>query len=450
MTSTLDSLGQTTKQTQSNLPASAFFAEESMLSEYAMLIESMLSNQDAESPADIERILGAGPYEELRRSAGRGLMRSVGAFFTSQEMAQVLWKPALDQLNDRSIVVDPACGAGDLLLIPAHHLSSTGNLSDLGRQIRGSDSNAPFVDVARTRLALLANSVDSSGSDWRGDHFPGVVPADFLKDSDSPVSGATHVVLNPPFNPMIADESVSWAKGSINSAALFVSRALASMDDGARLLAILPEVLRTGSRYELWREVVMRNTSPNRIESLGQFDHDTDVHVFILDVTKDAAGIWKSGWTSHRWSDSLGVLGIPTVGSLFEVKVGSLVPHRHDQLGEEVKYLTSRDLADWDTLDSVVGRRRFSGRTDIGPTVVIKRTSRPGDMYRARASVIASDEPVAYENHLIVLKPLDGTLAACQQLLRVLKLSSTTSFLDERMQCRHLTVGSVKEIPWSD
>jgi hypothetical protein len=78
----------------------------------------------------------------------------------------------------------------------------------------------------------------------------------------------------------------------------------------------------------------------------------------------------------------------------------------------------------------------------------VRRTSRPGDEHRAVATIVVCDRPVAVENHLLVCRPRDGSGTACQTLLDVLQRPETTSWLDRRICCRHLTVSAVRSIPW--
>lgn len=58
------------------------------------------------------------------------------------------------------------------------------------------------------------------------------------------------------------------------------------------------------------------------------------------------------------------------------------------------------------------------------------------------------EDAVAVENHLVVLRPLDGSQAACEQLLGVLDSEATSQWLDRRIRCRHLTVGALQTVPW--
>jgi hypothetical protein len=91
--------------------------------------------------------------------------------------------------------------------------------------------------------------------------------------------------------------------------------------------------------------------------------------------------------------------------------------------------------------------RQYRGRVYNTPFVAIRRTSRPGHPYRATATIISGKTPVAVENHLIVCQPKNNTLKMCKALLAHLKTAMTNKFLDERIRCRHLTVGAIQEIP---
>jgi hypothetical protein len=130
------------------------------------------------------------------------------------------------------------------------------------------------------------------------------------------------------------------------------------------------------------------------------------------------------------------------------VNVGAVVPHRHPRTGNEYAYLHAGNATAWGQISRIGERRKFSGRTFVPPFVAVRRTSRPGDPYRAVATLILGERRVAVENHLLVLTPRRGSIPLCVELIKVLKLAATTSFLDRRMRCRHLTVSSVSSVPW--
>lgn len=360
------------------------------------------------------------PYEALRATVSREDLRRKGTFFTSSTMARRLWAMSISSVGTDSVVVDPACGAGDLLL-PVLERSSA--LGVRGVVLRACDVDPDFTGVAASRLRAQSYGHGISVEGWT---------QDFLQDA-STLSDATHVVLNPPFIPI--EVSTSWATGKVNAAALFVLHALRNMSKGSKLLAVLPDVLRSGSRYRAWRGELQRVAMLTRIEIGDVFDKDTDVHVFMLEATVGGEG------ESVPWflEDTAG----RTLGDLFDVRVGPVVPHRDEESGVMVEYVTAKSLSAGETW-----KRRFSGRLETGPLVLVNRTSRPGEVPRVRARIHHGEEGIAVENHLLVLVPKDGTLASCEQSLKILQAPPTADFLDSRIRCRHLTVGSLKEVPW--
>lgn len=373
-------------------------------------------------PTSITDLIGTDPtpYEVLRHLVPRGERREKGTFFTSSTTAAGLWKGALETVGPGSVIVDPACGAGDLL-IPALRRIKEISAADAGLvTVRACDIDEDFVRVATARIR---RSIGSDTVGVEGHH------RDFLSDASS-VGDATHVVLNPPFVPIPV--TASWANGLVNAAAVFTLHALREMQAGARLLAVLPDVLRSGTRYAAWRRIIEEISRVNRIETHDVFDDRTDVHVFILDVTVG------SGAGAVSWSET-------TTGSTLEdyaiVRVGPVVPHRDPEKGPLGAYVTARSLSSGVTL-----QRRFAGRKHRGPLVLVNRTSRPGESPRVRARIWNSAEDVAVENHLLIVEPKAGT--NCADLLAVLESQTTKEFLDDRIRCRHLTVRALKEIPW--
>jgi len=358
----------------------------------------------------------ASPYEVLRALTPLHELRANGTFFTGQAMAEKLWGNALASLPDGGVIVDPTCGAGDLLL-PAAVRSAGKNLT-----FRACDVQDVFASVASARLqAVVSPNARVEGR-----------AADFTADQSS-VSDAAIVVLNPPFVTMKVNEP--WASGNTNSAAWFALKAAQAMPPGSRLLAVLPDVLRSGSRYTRWREHMTSEGRIVDIELLGQFDERTDVDVFRLELEIGAEAEARP-WIATTRSETV-------VGDRFEVRVGPVVPHRDPEEGPLAEYITARSLSSGESMT-----RAFGGRLEQGPFVLIGRTSRPGQNPRVRAAYHASSKPAAIENHLLIAKPKDGLESTCIELIKVLQSGETVSFLDDRIRCRHLTVRAVKEIPW--
>jgi hypothetical protein len=137
-----------------------------------------------------------------------------------------------------------------------------------------------------------------------------------------------------------------------------------------------------------------------------------------------------------------------TLASRFSVSVGSVVPHRDPEVGTSLPYIHARILplhGDWRSASET---RRFSGSTVPPPFVVVRRTSAPNQRRRLTATLILGTQTVAVENHLLVLRPLDGRVGTCRELLRLLRRTTSTEWINLRIRCRHLTVEALRELPW--
>lgn len=316
-----------------------------------------------------------------------------------------------------------------------------------GRCLSGRDRQPEFTAAARFRLSLaaLARGV------WPREVEPSCDAEAFAQVSTGcglsggeAIAQATHVIVNPPFNAVPAPRGCEWTSGSVCAAALFLDQCLQNARAGTRIVAILPDVLRSGNRYRLWRSRVMARATVGGTDLIGQFDQWADVDVFLLDLTVTR--------TQENRPDCWGYPCLDTgegetVGSFFHVSVGPVVPFRHPERGPSRPYLHARGVPAWEVFGEVRERRRFEGTVHAPPFVVVRRTSRVGDKHRAVATVIAGGEPVAVENHLLVLRPKDGRLASCRRLLRSLRSGATDEWLNRRIRCRHLTVAAVRQIP---
>jgi hypothetical protein len=129
--------------------------------------------------------------------------------------------------------------------------------------------------------------------------------------------------------------------------------------------------------------------------------------------------------------------------------VGAVVPHRlKKNEGSFCPFLHAKGLPFWGVSKPGNERVAFAGTTFRPPFVAVRRTSSPSDRHRALSTIIRGPRLVAVENHLVVCIPKSGGLRACERLLKILQRPSTDAFLNERIRCRHLTVGVVREIPW--
>ncbi len=399
---------------------------------------------------NIRLILDGEVAREFRACVPLKFRRSAGAFFTGTKLAKRLSSQVLSNLPANAVIGDAACGVGDLLLAAACRLPATGNLAETlqiwGEKLMGFDIYPEFVRATKVRLLLLAmlrsSRIQSPAIPKLSRLFPMIYVHDFLAQPKELVR-ASHILINPPYNELIAPSKCTWGNRKVSAAAFFMDACVSNASIGARIGAILPDVLRSGSYYEKWREHIRSLSEGMEITTYGQFDKWADVDVFILKLfrTKYKKRAMRKWWTSVRKVHQ------GKIGDYFKVHVGAVVPHRDPEKGPCVAYVHAKTLPAWGRVKRINEQRRFNGTLFKPPFVAVRRTSRPGDK-RAIATVITGKRKVAVENHLVVLLPNKKTIAECKELFRVLKYTETNRWLNKRIRCRHLTVQSLKDLPW--
>jgi len=402
-------------------------------------------------PAAADLILDGQMQRKLRDLVPISYLREIGAFFTGSVLRESAIAHVAQTIGPESIVFDPACGVGDLLLASAFHLpvseSLTATLSMWGRVLHGTDLSTTFIRAAKARLVLLAihrGAVPDGGYINVESLFPGIRVGDGLATKEI-ISKSTHVFVNPPYGPSIAEKECQWASGKVSFAAVFMDYVLANAQRGAHIVAILPDVLRTGTRYAKWRHLVQSRCENRTIEVIGKFDKSTDVDVFTLYVVSSLNPVISE----FPWFRNVMSNGDKTIESSFHVHVGPVVPHRHKKTGRLRRFIYAQAISGLPIFDAGTAEiRRFSGRVFLPPFIVLRRTSSPDQGTRLFCTLITGTSPVAVENHLILLIPRSGKINVCRQAMRILQTARVAGWLNERIRCRHLTVGSISEIPW--
>jgi len=384
------------------------------------------------------------PNDALTAALPTKVRRKAGAFFTSPELADALVTPFARDLKGEASVLDPTCGAGDLLLAAARHFKPAKDperrLEDWQDRIHGRDLFEEFVLSARLRMFRAAQSQVVQPD--LEDLFPGIQRGCSLSSSTA-YDFATHVLLNPPYTLVRAPEDCEWRTGRVSAAALFMEAVAKNCEPGTRIGAVLPDVLRSGSGYEKWRAVLGRLLQVDSVQIVGRFARWADVDVFLLHGRVRRANTKTiSSWPVPKASDH-------TLSDHCAISVGPLVDYRSPNQGSWAPYLTVDNAPPWGRVRAAdLASRRFAGRRIRPPFVVVRRTSRAGDSHRMVSSIVTGDRRVAVENHLIILEPQGKTVAECDAIVERLKDPRTTKWLNERIRCRHLTVGAVRELPW--
>jgi len=414
------------------------------------LVDEVSSNRSGSSSEKLIASLDGQPGSELRRLVPLRTRRRAGAFFTGSALAKRVVDRYRTIIED-GVICDPACGAGDLLVAAAEHLPVSDDvvttLRAWSERLRGFDIHEEFVEATKLRLVLAALSRGARASRTSSARLVRELRGIKTRSGVAePLNDVDLVLLNPPYGSRVAPSGCTWATGKVSEAATFVQRLVDGFADGTQLAAILPDVLRTGSRYARWREYVGKRMTRTGLELVGVFDQWADVDVFLFHATRKDDSTHGEG-DSRWWAQSLVAMH---VRDKFAIHVGAVVPHRDPHSGDRYKYIDARALSGQKTYDVAnAGSRLFNRRTFKPPFVVIRRTSRPDEARRAVGTLITGKDAVAVENHLLVAEPRTGGVNDCKELLRVLSMNSTNVWLNERIRCRHLTVGAVGDIPWA-
>ena len=430
------------------------FGASRRLHQYIDALEQVAQGRKVLSPVawrqKLTTCLDGEPAQMLRRESKSSWLRQQGAYFTSTKMATKLANALAVDADSRRVYFDPTCGAGDLLLAVAKKLPVADTLqrtlAEWGRRLAGCDISPEFIRLAKARLVLLAAKRCRI---CPGDEgivlsctFPKIVEANFLSDIRC-TDRVDVVIMNPPFGYIRASDDCKWAQGRVSAAAMFAERAIQDSRKGTRIAAILPDVLRSGSRYKRWRSTIYSLGSIYGERPLGLFDRWTDVDVYLLDFVK--AG------EKHENSETVIQQSAKRIGGVqkrFTVHVGPVVPHRHKAVGPEVRYIHARSLPAWGECQRISQIRKFNGRLFVPPFVAVRRTSSPNDRKRAVATLVLGKGAVAVENHLIVMLPKDGSTRTCRDLIVRLRSSKTDNWINRRLRCRHLTTGVLADMPW--
>jgi len=392
-------------------------------------------------------LLDGASASHLAETVSLATRQSLGAYFTGSKLAI----RALERFDGNSRVTDPACGGGDLLIAAAKRmpLESTAEktLRSWGKQLVGRDLVPEFVQTTRLRLALLAAQRTGDSLDLRvvADALPEITVGDGIRLMKSArITG--WLVLNPPYGQQEAPADHAWMRGKIARASFFTETAVAALAHGARFSAVLPDVLRSGTRYSRLRVWLASELRSARISVIGRFDPGTDVDVFLVEGTRRAkpnptADIdWGTGSAKRR--------GYRSVSSDFDVHVGQVVEYRDKGDAAKRAFLSSGTVKPWTVQHRLADSWGAGARSVVPPFVAIQRTSSPDDPKRVIATVIAGRRPVAVENHLITVRPRSGDLGHAIALMNWLQTGAADGQLQRRIRCRHLTVPAIAGLQW--
>lgn len=373
--------------------------------------------------------------------------RKHGIFFSGSAWAQTLVSQL--EVGRWKRFLDPSVGTGDLLVEICKQLplapSPKETLKDWSSRLAAVDLRESFLQIAWARIQAVAVARHRE-SGWLGE-VPVLrdLPNSFrtgdaltlafdLKTGDC-------VIMNPPYQLSNAPDSSFVGAGKRSAAAFHLEHVIKEAAIGVGIVALVPEVLRSGTSYRRFRNELSRRMDIFAFNSFGNFGPSADVDVAILH------GITCNKPDAQDETDSVYESSV-TIGTKYTIKVGPVVPHRTVKSDKYYGYLTAKNAPAWTEISEVSEMESYSTRLERGPFVVVKRTSSPSDKKRARASLILSKKELLVENHLIILRPNSGKVSDCRALLHQLEDPRTDCWLNEKIRCRHLTVSALKNIPW--
>lgn len=418
--------------------------EESSLSALADTFPSSERQLKAAKPSATPDSTGewttAAIYEVLSRSD----RREHGVFFSGKGWARVLVSQ-VDTSRWRRFV-DPSVGNGDLLVEVCLTLplceSPVKTLEHWATKLAAVDLRLSFLKIAWNRIQSLA--FERHVVERPKDHTM-ELPSSFRQGDALQIDLALRpgdcLLMNPPYQRVKLPEDSKLGRGKRSAAALHIERILKSSPVGVGVVALVPDVLRSGTLYETFRRALGSHVDLKRFEAFGSFGAHANVDVaVIVGITQEKA----DHEIVHESDECLRT----SVGDLFEVSVGTVVPHRNPENGKSLPYLTPHNAPAWEEMGKPSEYARYAATAKRGPLVLVRRTSSPSDRDRARATIVNYGGEMLVENHLLACIPKDGSIDTCRRLVRSLSDPRTNAWLNEKIRCRHLTVGWVSRLPW--
>lgn len=422
--------------------------EEKLLAYSATLADAVLASARKEDTTTLREIVDGVPAAFVASTLSRSVRRTHGIFFSGADWAGRIAAVALTGTWQRFI--DPSAGTGDLLLAVCRQLPLAkdvkSTIAQWSQRIGAHELRTSFLRIAWKRIVALAllrhaeNGID--GGRLSNLKLPTSFTAGDTLRAPIAIAADQCLVMNPPFQQISAPRHSQVGAGLVSAAALHIEHVTAAMAPGAGLVALLPDVLRSGSRYRRFRELVESRATIESFEPLGRFGPSADVDVALL--------IARAGRVPQASPICVAPNGQASVGHHFAVRVGPVVPHRTKRQGAAHPYLSAGTAPRFGRVVRSSDKHRFNSSPIEGPMVVVRRTSSPKDRARAVPTVVLPKGPFYVENHLLVCKPLSGRQEDCELLMARLSDPRTNDWLNHRIRCRHLTVSAICDLPWWD
>ncbi len=210
-----------------------------------------------------------------------GIDRKVlGAYYTDEHIVKYILNNL--GIKKQSYILDPSCGCGSFVF--PLYFRSLGGTPENSFQIYGVDVDKRAIDYTVDTISKLPGSIDKEEIQ---NHF---INDDFIFESQSIVknkkklcniveTGGFHFIIgNPPFNlntlknkPLALQnkEHLDIAKKSRNIPIYFILRGLEILRMGGVLVFVLPKTLLYVSKYNEFRQYLVKNFTIMKIVEIG-------------------------------------------------------------------------------------------------------------------------------------------------------------------------------------
>ena len=230
---------------------------------------------------------------------GTSKRKKLGQFYTPPALVNYI----LDRLPLRAgcTILDPACGDGAFLEGAYERLQRLSVCGDAAtRQLFGIDIDPTVVHPARHNLAKLSHT--------QPDQWQGIIRGNFLFDDPWPERANAwpalfdFIIGNPPYGAAlsagekrICRQRYRTAKGKLNTAILFVERALEVLRPGGLWGMVLPNSLLRVASYQPVRDLIFDTCAVTHIADLGAAFSDVDLEMCIVIARKDSDSARRAG-----------------------------------------------------------------------------------------------------------------------------------------------------------
>lgn len=221
----------------------------------------------------------------------------LGAWYTPPALVDVLIEHALDPVLDRAtpgqrlVIVDPACGTGNILRVAAAALERRGWSSEAAQQcLVGLDIDLEALAVSRCHLPA-ANLTVADGASYE--------------------LAADVVVGNPPFLSQMRRRTAraSGGHGYADTAAIFLAHWCGQLRPGGRLAMVQPMSMLAAHDAGVLRRAVTDRASVEQIIAQTRAVFDAAVHtvVVVVDASRpDASDLPHRPTWSHLIAGQFG------------------------------------------------------------------------------------------------------------------------------------------------